>query len=100
MADTDAFLAARVLQDREVVTYRLLSRACDIHVDDAKAALLRFYEAPRSDGRVGAAFVVHGMDGAVATTLLVDQDEVAAAQSALQRASAHIYACGECCRAA
>lgn len=41
MDDTHAFLTARILHDKQAVTYRLLSREMGMHVDDAKAALGR-----------------------------------------------------------
>ena len=45
MDDTHAFLTARILHDKQAVTYRLLSREMGMHVDEAKAALGRFAEA-------------------------------------------------------
>lgn len=53
MQDADAFLAARVLHEKQVVTYRLLSRTLGLDVDaskayvpfDSRSAMLAWYEA-------------------------------------------------------
>lgn len=57
MNDAHTFLSARVLHDKQAVTYRLLSRAIGMHVDDAKAALERFAEAEH----VSPIYTVHDL---------------------------------------
>ena len=62
MDETHAFLTARILHDKQVVTYRVLSRALGLHVDEAKAALQRFFHSTTSSGSgiVQAVYTVHG----------------------------------------
>ncbi|KAK0532945.1 CDC27 protein [Tilletia horrida] len=76
MADNlDDFLAGWVLSDAKLITYRLLSRARNMHVQDAKAALQDFYVRTSSKKplALSAIYVLKG-------TLKTEQDGVPAYQ--------------------
>lgn len=61
--DYSSFLAARVLNDNKLVTYRLLSRELEIHVNKAKEYLAAFHETEnrKRQGSCHATYLVTGV---------------------------------------
>ncbi|EGX53482.1 hypothetical protein AOL_s00006g348 [Orbilia oligospora ATCC 24927] len=61
--DHSSFLAARVLNDNKLVTYRLLSRELKIHVNKAKEYLAAFHETEnrKRQGSCHATYLVTGV---------------------------------------
>ncbi|KAK6356229.1 hypothetical protein TWF718_000601 [Orbilia javanica] len=61
--DYSSFLAARVLNDNKLVTYRLLSRELEIHVNKAKEYLAAFHETEnrKRQGSCHATYLVTGI---------------------------------------
>ncbi|KAF3089476.1 hypothetical protein TWF569_010343 [Orbilia oligospora] len=61
--DYSSFLAARVLNDNKLVTYRLLSRELKIHVNKAKEYLAAFHETEnrKRQGSCHATYLVTGV---------------------------------------
>ncbi|KAK6515304.1 hypothetical protein TWF506_007649 [Arthrobotrys conoides] len=68
--DHSSFLAARVLNDNKLVTYRLLSRELKIHVNKAKEHLAAFHEAEnrKRQGSCHATYLVTGIPKPLAQT--------------------------------
>ncbi|KAK6332378.1 hypothetical protein TWF696_003096 [Orbilia brochopaga] len=62
-AEYTSFLAARVLNDQKLITYRLLSRELKIHVTKAKEYLAAFHESEnrKKSGSCHATYVVTGL---------------------------------------
>ncbi|EPS35990.1 hypothetical protein H072_10503 [Dactylellina haptotyla CBS 200.50] len=76
-ADYTSFLAARVLNDNKLITYRLLSRELKIHVNKAKEYLAAFHESENNKrkGACHATYVITGVPKPlVAARLKVDKD--------------------------
>lgn len=84
MDDTHAFLTARILHDKQAVTYRLLSREMGMHVDDAKAALGRFAEAEH----VSVIYAVHD----VHHVFVVPASELESTLAQLSNGKKQVYA--------
>ncbi|KAK6544584.1 hypothetical protein TWF694_001272 [Orbilia ellipsospora] len=61
--DYTSFLAARVLNDGKLITYRLLSRELKIHVNKAKEYLAEFHESEnkKQKGACHATYIVTGI---------------------------------------
>ncbi|KAG8806828.1 hypothetical protein FRC18_005882, partial [Serendipita sp. 400] len=67
MADTaiTTYLTKQIKVNQNIVTFRLLSRALSIHVNEAKAALESFYQADKKSGGGGslhATYILTGED--------------------------------------
>ncbi|KAF4610413.1 hypothetical protein G7Y89_g15704 [Cudoniella acicularis] len=62
MADYKTYLAASILTEDKVVTYRLLSRALKVHVNAAKEMLYEFHKQQnaKKPGTVHATYLVGG----------------------------------------
>ncbi|RDL40011.1 Uncharacterized protein BP5553_04351 [Venustampulla echinocandica] len=62
MADYKNYLAARILTEDKVVTYRLLSRAVKVHVNTAKEMLYEFHsqQNAKKPGTIHATYIVSG----------------------------------------
>lgn len=84
MDDTHAFLTARILHDKQAVTYRLLSREMGMHVDEAKAALGRFAEAEH----VSVIYAVHD----VHHVFVVPASELESTLAQLSNGKKQVYA--------
>ncbi|KAF4447719.1 DNA polymerase delta subunit 3 [Fusarium austroafricanum] len=65
MDEHKKFLADRLLSDERPITYRLLSRALDVHVNTAKEMLYDFhnYQNARKANSVHATYLVYGTKG-------------------------------------
>ncbi|KAM3080477.1 CDC27 protein [Clarireedia jacksonii] len=62
MADYKSYLAANILTEDKIVTYRLLSRALKIHTNTAKESLFEFHriQNAKKSGTIHATYLISG----------------------------------------
>ena len=56
--NSQIFLQSWIHQENRIITCKLMSRACNIHVDQAKRQMQVYYEANQE--KTGATFVIRG----------------------------------------
>lgn len=85
------FLAGQTIQAKQPVTYRVLARELELHVDHAKRVLFEFYKANRD--KLTASFIITGTnESGILIKLSASEEDVASDSKAFTTVNTvHIY---------